>query len=241
MSVEKESVFSKARASSLSCTSKEVYRAVMNIFFAFAVSALWIGVYGMAPTLRKPATNNVLKLTAPANVFDRAVHDWAKKYPVAYKNGWGPTTKAERWNGRHAMFGWVALLATGYAKSHGLIPSGDSFLDVKEWGTLAYVYGGSISTERAVILIGHFHLLMISICAAVAPLSFQDKLYVEDDEEPEPASGLLPKLKAGLTMEAEMLNGRLAMLGLTILVLFSAVNSMPILDVINAGLGGLLM
>lgn len=206
-----------------------------------AVSVLLASVYGLAPTMIKSVSGSSLKSNVPANVFDRAVNDWAKKYPVAYKKGWGPTTKAERWNGRHAMFGWVALLATGYAKSHGLIPNGETLLDVKEWGTLAYVYGGSISTERAAILIGHFHLLMISICAAIAPLSFQDKLYVEEDEDPEPASGLLPKLKAGLTLEAEMLNGRLAMLGLTVLVLFSAINSVPILDVINTDLGGLLM
>ena len=50
---------------------------------------------------------------------------------AAYNRGWGPTTKAERWNGRHAMFGWIALLATGYAKGHGLIPNGDVPLDLK--------------------------------------------------------------------------------------------------------------
>lgn len=56
------------------------------------------------------------------SVFDKAVDDWASQYPAAYSVGWGPTTKAERWNGRHAMFGWVALITTAYAKGHGLIP-----------------------------------------------------------------------------------------------------------------------
>ena len=37
-----------------------------------------------------------------------------------------------------------------------------------------------------------------------------------------------------------MLNGRLAMLGITVLLIVSIVNQTPILDVINAGLGGLL-
>ena len=60
------------------------------------------------------------------SVFDSAVEDWSKTYPVPYSLGWGPTTKAERWNGRHAMFGWVALLLTGYAKGHGLIPNPDT-------------------------------------------------------------------------------------------------------------------
>ena len=64
------------------------------------------------------------------SVFDKAVKDWAEEYPAPYSVGWGPTTKAERWNGRHAMFGWIALLFTGYAKSHGLIPNPDTLLDL---------------------------------------------------------------------------------------------------------------
>ena len=113
------------------------------------------------------------------------------------------------------MFGWIALLATGYAKGHGLIPNGDVPLDLKvplftappnscanisqEWGTLAYLYGGSLSNERAIIMVGHLHLLFLSVCAAVAPLSFQDKLYLEPGEEHEPAAGLIPKASPGLT------------------------------------------
>jgi len=53
------------------------------------------------------------------SVFDDAVSEFKKDYPAAYNKGWGPTTKAERWNGRHAMFGWVALLMTG-KKNHYL-------------------------------------------------------------------------------------------------------------------------
>lgn len=172
------------------------------------------------------------------SVFDDAVKDWAKNYPAAYAKGWGPTTKAERWNGRHAMFGWIALLATGYAKGHGLIPNADTLLSIKDWGTLAYLYGGSITNERAVIIVGHLHLLLFSVCAAVAPLSSQDKIYLENGEEHEPAAGLIPALVPGLSKQSELLNGRLAMLGLVVLVLVSAVNQTPILDTINAGLGG---
>jgi hypothetical protein len=113
-------------------------------------------------------------------------------------------------------------------------------LDLKDWGTLAYIYGGSITNERAVILVGHLHLLLFSVTAAVSPLSFQDKLYIAEGEEPEPASGLIPKIVPGLTKEAELLNGRLAMLGLVVLLTVSTVNQTPILDVINAGVGGLL-
>jgi hypothetical protein len=175
------------------------------------------------------------------SVFDKAVDEWKANYPAAYNAGWGPTTKAERWNGRHAMFGWVALIATGYAKSHGLIPNADQLLDLKEWGTLAYIYGGSITNERAVILVGHLHLLFISVFAAFAPISTQEKLYLEDGEAHEAAAGLVPKIVPGLTREAEILNGRLAMLGLVVTLLVSAVNQTPILDTINAGLGGRLL
>lgn len=116
----------------------------------------------------------------------------------------------------------------------------ESLLDLKDWGTLAYIYGGSITNERAVILVGHLHLLLFSVTAAVSPLSFQDKLYLEEGEEPEPAAGLIPKIVPGLTKEAELLNGRLAMLGLVVLLTVATVNQTPILDVINAGVGGLL-
>ena len=87
------------------------------------------------------------------------VNAWKKEYPSIYASGWGPTTKAERWNGRHAMFGWIALLFTGYAKTHGLIPNPDTLLDTKEWGTLAYLYGGSITNERAIIIVGASDLI----------------------------------------------------------------------------------
>jgi len=174
------------------------------------------------------------------SVFDNAVKEWADEYPIAYEFGWGPTTKAERWNGRHAMFGWVALIATGYAKGHGLIPNPDTLLDLKEWGTLALTMQGSITNERAIILVGHLHCLFVSVCAAVAPLASQDKLYLQKGEKDEPAAGLIPKFVFGLTPSAELINGRLAMLGLIVLVSLSIGNQTPVLDVINSGLGGLL-
>ena len=95
-------------------------------------------------------------------------------------------------------------------------------------------------TQYINTLVGHLHLLLFSVCAAVAPLSFQDKLYLESGEEHEPASGLIPKIVPGLTPQAEILNGRLAMLGLTVLLAQTTITQTPILDVINTGLGGLL-
>jgi hypothetical protein len=35
------------------------------------------------------------------------------------------------------MFGWIALLATGYAQAHGLLPEGG--MDAKEWGTVSFI------------------------------------------------------------------------------------------------------
>ena len=78
---------------------------------------------------------------------------------------------------------------------------------------------------------------MLSVCAAVAPLSGQDKLYLEKGEEPEPAAGLFVKATPGLTAGAEMQNGRLAMLGLMCLVGQSVITQTPILDVISTGIG----
>eukprot|EP01039_Chlorochromonas_danica_P006491 gene6491-7156_t len=205
-------------------------------FFILCVVCLIAQVMAFGPgrTMIKSKASSALSMS----VFDDAVKNWAETYPEHYKYGWGPTTKAERWNGRHAMFGWVALLATGYAKAHGLLPSADTLLEVKDWGTLAYIYGSGISAERATVLVAHIHFLAYSIFAAVAPLSFQDRLFLAEGEKDEPAAGLIPKLNPGLSKESELLNGRLAMLGLTVTVMVSAVFQIPILDVISQGLGG---
>jgi hypothetical protein len=197
-----------------------------------------VAASAFAPAPRMITRSSAVAAPLKMSIFDDAMKDFAETYPFAAAAGWGPTPKAERWNGRHAMAGWVALIATAYAKGHNLIPNADSLLDLKEWGTLAYTYGGSITNERAVILVGHLHLLFVSVCAAVAPLSFQDRLYVQDDEVMEEPAGLIPKAAPGLTAGAELLNGRLAMLGLTVTVLISWVYQMPILDVINTGVGG---
>ena len=74
--------------------------------------------FRVAPSMRMIKSSKL-----SMSVFDKAVDDWAAQYPTAYAVGWGPTTKAERWNGRHAMFGWIALITTAYAKGHGLIPN----------------------------------------------------------------------------------------------------------------------
>ena len=123
-----------------------------------AFVALVACVSAFAPAPRSYHSRAPIKMVS---VFDKAVKDWAAEYPAIYNVGWGPTTKAERWNGRHAMFGWIALIVTGYCKGHGLIPNPDTALDLKEWGTLAYLYGGSISNERAIIIVGRWRAFPI--------------------------------------------------------------------------------
>ena len=51
--------------------------------------------------------------------------------------------------------------------------------------------------------------------------------------------GVFIPLETGLTPAAEMMNGRMAMFGLVFLITSSMVTGMDILDIVNAGIGGL--
>merc|ERR1712216_543362 len=73
-----------------------------------------------------------------ANPMSSAVAEFAEKAPELASRGLGVTTNAERWNGRHAMFGMFLMTFTAYLKGHGLIPDADKVLDVNQWGPLAY-------------------------------------------------------------------------------------------------------
>ena len=96
--------------------------------------------------------------SSPGGFMESGTEMFAEQFPVFNSYGWGVSVKAERWNGRHAMFGWFFIIATGYCKAHGLIPEPDKLLDFKTWGTLAEISGGkgggiTITNERACILI----------------------------------------------------------------------------------------
>lgn len=65
----------------------------------------------------------------------------------------------------------------------------------------------------------------------------QDTLVKEKGYTPEPPAGLIPPFKTGLTPEAELINGRLAMFGLMAVTSGSIFTGTPVLDVINIGLG----
>jgi len=50
--------------------------------------------------------------------------------------------------------------------------------------------------------------------------------------------GYMPEFKTGLTEEAEIINGRLAMLGIISLIFATAIEQKPMLDIVNEWTGG---
>lgn len=179
-------------------------------------------------------------LAASGDVFEEGTEQFKEDFPVFASWGWGPSVQAEKWNGRHAMFGWVMICLTSYAHGHNLIPNPAMQLDVKQWGSLALVSAPTtITNERAVILFANVHFFVVSLFATISPLPFWDRLLI-DPEEDEPVVeqyGAFPEYRWGITPEAEMINGRLAMFGLIAVILQSFITGKPIIDVINLWLG----
>eukprot|EP00428_Durinskia_dybowskii_P027920 CAMPEP_0170240400 /NCGR_PEP_ID=MMETSP0116_2-20130129/19958_1 /TAXON_ID=400756 /ORGANISM="Durinskia baltica, Strain CSIRO CS-38" /LENGTH=223 /DNA_ID=CAMNT_0010491219 /DNA_START=35 /DNA_END=706 /DNA_ORIENTATION=+ len=200
-------------------------------------------------TTGKPAatkTSSSLNIVNP-EVYENAQKEWESEFAPLAKWGWGPSVQAEKWNGRHAMFGWFFICATAYCKGHGLIPDADTVLDLQQWGTLATISGkDTITNERAIILIANAHFFALSLMATISPLPFGDSLLL-DPNHPQyermaarnkSPFGYLPALKFGLTEEAEIINGRLAMVGIIALVTATAIFDKPMLDIVNEWVGG---
>jgi hypothetical protein len=168
---------------------------------------------------------------------------WKNDYPFLAKYGFGLTVKCERWNGRHAMFGWAFIIATALCKKYGVFPDAATPLAYKDWGALTQMgFGQYISNERAIIMIANVHALGVSAMAAFGPQILGDTLTLVDGEEDEEPYGMIIPIRGnyGLTPAAEMANGRLAMLGLVVLVFSSFASGKDIIQIVDAGLGGLL-
>ena len=203
----------------------------------------------LASSVSGARVNSTVRTAAAARItmgsvlptFTKAMADYKAEFPMFAERGWGATVKAERWNGRHAMFGFLSLVITAYCKGHGLLPDASQILDVSQWGTLAALGDqNGISVQRAVILIAHVHVLMVSVAAAISPFSFQDKLLLEPGEADEEPAGLFPGFSVGLTKDAELWNSRVAMLGIICLVGQAVATKTEVLDVLNLWLGGIL-
>jgi len=231
------------------------------------IAALILGAgaaTGFTPATPYVATRQVESITRQdtslnvygmnSDTFDKAMAEFEADYPGFSKWGWGPSVHAEKWNGRHAMFGWLFICATAYAKGHGLFPSADMMLKTKEWGTLAYISGFkntevTITNQRAIILIANVHCLLVGVTATVAPQPWFDPLLLDPNMEESyeraintKPYGIIPDMSFkqwGLTETAEMMNGRMAMFGLIMLILTSMTQGKPMLDVVNEWLGGL--
>lgn len=205
--------------------------------------------FGLANGFNAPkpvSKTSSLNIVNPS-VYEEAQKSWEGEFAPLAKYGWGPSVQAEKWNGRHAMFGWFMICATAYAKGHGLIPDFDAPLDLKEWGTLAIISGKeTISNGRAIILMANVHFFAVSLMATICPSGFGDPLLLDPNHPNYDKAvarnaegfGYLPALKPGLTEETEMIHGRFAMVGLTALVLSAAVFDKPMLDIVNEWVGG---
>ena len=135
-----------------------------------------------APLVARPALMS-RSSTPTATVFDDGMSNFKADYPWLAKYGFGPTVKAERWNGRHAMFGWLMIIGTGYAKAHGFFPDAATALTYDKWGALTQMgFGEYISNERAIIMIAHVHALGVSMAAAFGPQVMGDTLTLLDGE-----------------------------------------------------------
>lgn len=191
----------------------------------------------------RPSTTSVA-----SSVFDDATKEWAAEYPDFASWGWGPSVQAEIWNGRHAMFGWVVMCACAYAKGHGLIPDADSTLNLKEWGTLSTISNtDTITNERAIILIANVHAFFVGVCATIAPLPMSDTLLLDPNhpmyewqvERNSKLGGVFPDLKRmGVTPHAELINGRMAMMGIITCLGYSLIQGQTMIDTINEWVGG---
>jgi len=225
--------------------------APLRTFAALSLAASATAFAPSTPVVSKVSTRT--STAVASSVFDDAVQEWGEEYPEFAQWGWGPSVQAEIWNGRHAMFGWVVMCACAYAKGHNLIPDADAPLNLKEWGTLATIADGlekgkdTISNERAIILIANVHAFFVGIAATIAPLPQADTLLLDPNhpmyewqvERNSKLGGLMPQMSlSGVTPHAELMNGRMAMMGLITCIGYSGLQGQSMIDTINEWVGG---
>jgi len=200
------------------------------ILLALAASA---SAFAPRPVVR-PVARKALEAT-PEAVFGDAMTEFKSEYPGFAAKGWGPSTKAERWNGRHAMFGWAFIIGTLHAQANGYIPDPTAGIDASVWGPLSRLGAGAgtISNERAIVMVANVHAFAVGICAAFAPLGYMDTLLIEDGEEDEPAAGVFPAFETGMTPAAELWNGRMAMMGLVTTTSYALITGTPFMDCVK--------
>merc|ERR1719159_216014 len=91
-----------------------------------------------------------------------------------------------------------------------------------------------------------FTFFGVSLMSTICPISFGDPLLLDPTHPSyercmarnEKPFGYLPEMKFGLTEEAEILNGRLAMFGIFALITATAFEQKPMLDIVNEWVGG---
>ena len=120
-------------------------RTVAALALVASTSALVAPVSKVSKVVEK-YTDSTLK-SSPGGFMEQGTEMFQEQFPEFNSYGWGVSVKAERWNGRHAMFGWAFIIATGYCKAHGLIPDPEKLLDFKQWGTLAIISGGKSASK----------------------------------------------------------------------------------------------
>mmetsp|Transcript_20445 Transcript_20445/g.36754 ORF Transcript_20445/g.36754 Transcript_20445/m.36754 type:complete len:230 (-) Transcript_20445:311-1000(-) len=222
-------------------------RTFASLFLAASSASAFAPSTSVVSTVSRPSTS------VASSVFDDAVKDWGEEYPQFAEWGWGPSVQAEIWNGRHAMFGWVVMCSCAYAKGHDLFPNGDAALNLKEWGTLSTIASlgnkgmDTITNERAIILIANVHAFFVGIAATIAPLPMSDTLLLDPNhpmyewqmERNSKLGGIMPDMKqSGVTPHAELMNGRMAMMGLIALLGYSGIQGQSMIDTINQWIGG---
>lgn len=67
--------------------------------------AVAVTTFAFQAPMIQPSTLSSRTTVITASVFEDGMSQFKADYPWLAKYGFGPSVKAERWNGRHAMFG----------------------------------------------------------------------------------------------------------------------------------------